>query len=315
MKLTIAIPTYNRSFFLDKNLKELLNQYNSNFEIIVQDNASTDNTTDIIDKYIKLGLPIIYEKNKKNLGWAKNFEICFKKVKTKYMILLGSDDIIFSGGIEYILKEIELYKPDLIFMNAIGIKNYNKKNPVNYIGSNQYNLELFLKKTILQFRLISSYVINTDYINEIENYSGNFAHLHVIFKILNKGNIFIKINGYLIGSYKDNSDFNHEVNFSDIYVKEFFLLFKKNLLKKISELTMSEIESIMLKLYLPKLIIKSRLGLIKSDNVICENFDLIFQNNVYYKANRSFYIKNNIFYNFILITLFIFNSLKNKFTK
>ena len=127
MKLTIAIPTYNRSFFLDKNLKELLNQYNSNFEIIVQDNASTDNTTDIIDKYIKLGLPIIYEKNKKNLGWAKNFEICFKKVKTKYMILLGSDDIIFSGGIEYILKEIELYKPDLIFMNAIGIKNYNKK--------------------------------------------------------------------------------------------------------------------------------------------------------------------------------------------
>ena len=34
MKLTIAIPTYNRSFFLDNNLKQLLKEYDDNFEII-----------------------------------------------------------------------------------------------------------------------------------------------------------------------------------------------------------------------------------------------------------------------------------------
>ena len=56
MKLTVAIPTYNRSFFLDNNLKQLLKEYDNNFELIIQDNASTDNTQEIVEKYIKLGL-------------------------------------------------------------------------------------------------------------------------------------------------------------------------------------------------------------------------------------------------------------------
>lgn len=116
MKLSIGIPTYNRSYFLDNNLKQLLKEYDNNFELIIQDNASTDNTQEIVEKYIKLGLPIIYDRNLTNIGWTKNFEICFKKVKTKYMILLGDDDIIVNGGVDIILNNINEYNPDLIFI-------------------------------------------------------------------------------------------------------------------------------------------------------------------------------------------------------
>ena len=63
MLLTIAIPTFNRAPFLETNLLYLLAQYKNNFKIIVQDNASTDNTKNVIDKYIDLGLPIEYEKS------------------------------------------------------------------------------------------------------------------------------------------------------------------------------------------------------------------------------------------------------------
>ena len=307
MKLSIAIPTYNRAFHLDKNLKLLLNQYNNNFQVIVQDNYSKDNTSMIIEKYIKLGLPIIYEKNPKNLGWAKNFEICFKKVKTKYMILLGDDDIIINGGINIILENIDRYNPDLIFMNAFPIKNYKKSYSINENNSRKYNLEEFLIETILQFRLISSYVIKTKYISNVNKFTGNFAHLNVVLEILKNADVFIKINNKLIGSFINNSEFDHETNFSDEYVKEFFLLYRKYLSNVISKSSMIKIENKMLKTYLPKLILKSRYGFIKRDNNISQNFDLIFSNNDYYNKNRFLFTKNNFFSNLSLLILLIVN--------
>jgi len=310
MKLSIAIPTYNRSYFLDNNLKQLLKEYNNNFEIIIQDNASTDNTEEIVEKYIKSGLPIIYERNLTNLGWTKNFEICFKKAKTKYMILLGDDDIIVNGGVDIILNNINEYNPDLIFMNAFSIKNYNKEYYASKNDSQQFDLDEFLCETILQFRLISSYVINTEYVKKVKEFSGNFAHLHVVFETLSNAKKFIKINNKLIGSFINNSDFDHKVNFSDIYVKEFFLLFNKYLSTTLSSTSIVEIENIMLKKYLPKLILKSRFGFIKNDDLVSQNFDLIFGKNDYYKKYRSYFTVNNIYNSIILFVILIFNLLK-----
>ena len=310
MKLTIAIPTYNRSFFLDNNLKQLLKEYDDNFEIIIQDNASNDKTYEIVEKYIKLGLPINYERNLTNLGWTKNFEICFKKAKTKYMILLGDDDIIVNGGVDIILNNINEYNPDLIFMNAFSIKNYNKEYYASKNDSQQFDLDEFLCETILQFRLISSYVINTEYVKKVKEFSGNFAHLHVVFETLSNAKKFIKINNKLIGSFINNSDFDHKVNFSDIYVKEFFLLFNKYLSTTLSSTSIVEIENIMLKKYLPKLILKSRFGFIKNDDLVSQNFDLIFGKNDYYKKYRSYFTVNNIYNSIILFVILIFNLLK-----
>ena len=310
MKLTIAIPTYNRSFFLDNNLKQLLKEYDNNFEIIIQDNASTDSTEEIVEKYIKLGLPILYERNLTNLGWTKNFEICFKKAKTKYMILLGDDDIIVNGGVDIILNNINEYNPDLIFMNAFSIKNYNKEYYASKNDSQQFDLDEFLCETILQFRLISSYVINTEYVKKVKEFSGNFAHLHVVFETLSNAKKFIKINNKLIGSFINNSDFDHKVNFSDIYVKEFFLLFNKYLSTNLSSTSIVEIENIMLKKYLPKLILKSRFGFIKNDDLVSQNFDFIFGKNDYYKKYRSYFTVNNIYNSIILFVILIFNLLK-----
>ena len=312
MKLSIAIPTYNRSFFLDKNLKQLIKEYDNNFEIIIQDNASTDNTKEIVEKYIKSGLPIIYERNSTNLGWAKNFEICFQKAKTKYMILLGDDDIIVNGGINIILDNINKHNPDLIFMNAFSIKNYDKEFSGSKNNSQQLNLDDFLLETITQFRLISSYVINTYYVDKVKDFSGNFAHLHVVFQSLSRTGKLIKINNNMIGTFKNNSNFDHKVNFSDIYVTEFFQLYRSYLGNKVSKSLMIRIENIMLKQYLPKLILKSRYGFIKKDDLITQNFDLIFVNNDFYNRNRHYFVNNNVFSSLILSVILFVSLLKNK---
>jgi hypothetical protein len=223
---------------------------------------------------------------------------------------LGDDDIIVNGGIDIILNNINEYSPDLIFMNAFSIKNYNKEYYASKNDSQQFDLEEFLCETILQFRLISSYVINTEYVNKVKEFSGNFAHLHVVFETLSNAKKFIKINNKLIGSFINNSDFDHKVNFSDIYVKEFFLLFNKYLSNTLSRTSIVEIENIMLKKYLPKLILKSRFGFIKNDDLVSQNFDLIFGNNDYYKNNRSYFTINNSYNSIILFVILIFNLLK-----
>ena len=81
MQLTIAIPTYNRSEFLDKNLNKLYMQKSEKFKVIIQDNNSTDNTINIVKKYISLGLDIDYKKNNKNLGWEKTLNYALKGLK------------------------------------------------------------------------------------------------------------------------------------------------------------------------------------------------------------------------------------------
>ena len=168
---------------------------------------------------------------------GKNFELCFKRVKTKYMILLGDDDIIIKDGIKNIYNDIKKFNPDLIYCKTFSFSRYSQVNQtINSIKSEKYNLESFLEKTILGFRLISSYVINTKYIKDTIDFSGNFAHLHVILRALTQGNIFIINYKNIIGSLRDNSSFDHEQNFSDIYVKEFFSIYRKYLENYISKI-------------------------------------------------------------------------------
>ena len=75
---------------------------------------------------------------------------------------------------------------------------------------------------------------------------------------------------------------------------------------------MIRIENIMLKKYLPKLILKSRFGFIKKDDSIGRNFDLIFDKNNFYKNYRYYFISDNLYGSFILSVMLLANLLKHK---
>ena len=67
MTLSICIPTYNRAKHINNCLNSiLLNELNNDFEIIISDNGSTDNTESIVHEYIDK-LPIKYFKNEENI--------------------------------------------------------------------------------------------------------------------------------------------------------------------------------------------------------------------------------------------------------
>lgn len=86
------MPVYNGADFIGETLKSVLNQSFKNYELIIVDDCSADNTAEIIkifnDKRIK------YYKNQKNLGYPKNLAKCFQKASGEIIFLMAQDDIL-----------------------------------------------------------------------------------------------------------------------------------------------------------------------------------------------------------------------------
>lgn len=124
--LTIAIPTYNRAELLDKQLAWLaqaIKGFESDCEILVSDNCSTDNTQNIIKKWQKNLSNITFKSNKnsENLGVMKNIIYCLSSATTKYVWTIGDDDPIQERAIAYVISQLK--KNDnlsLLFLNFSG---------------------------------------------------------------------------------------------------------------------------------------------------------------------------------------------------
>ena len=92
---SIAIPTYNRANYLKRALTCILCQNFEDFEIIIFDNNSKDNTQAIVKKF--KDKRILYIKNKRNIGAIANIKKIIRYAKGEYVILHGDDDFIIDN--------------------------------------------------------------------------------------------------------------------------------------------------------------------------------------------------------------------------
>jgi glycosyltransferase involved in cell wall biosynthesis len=92
--VTIAIPVYNEERFLEEAIRSALHQTYTNLEIIIGDNASSDNTGMIIQQYCESDNRITAFRHKKNMGVHENFEFLKNKGQGKYFMWLGGHDIV-----------------------------------------------------------------------------------------------------------------------------------------------------------------------------------------------------------------------------
>lgn len=105
--ISICIPTYNRAKFLGSTLDSIIRQSFNNIEIIISDNASTDNTAEIIMQYQTLFPFIVYHREESNMGADSNYLKVIELASAEYCWLFGSDDVMKDGAIDIILKEIK----------------------------------------------------------------------------------------------------------------------------------------------------------------------------------------------------------------
>lgn len=93
-KLSVLIPTFNREKYVEQALNSLIHQEFKDLEIICSDNASTDNTFQILKDYAKKYRFIKVFQNKKNLGPVLNWKNCLDQANGKFVHWLWSDDWI-----------------------------------------------------------------------------------------------------------------------------------------------------------------------------------------------------------------------------
>lgn len=140
---SIIIPTYNRASDLQFSLYCILRQSFLNFEIIISDNCSTDNTKEIIDKL--KDRRIRYFKNKTNIGVVLNIKKTINHAKGKYIFLHSDDDfLLYENSLEEIYKKIKKYSPGYIRINYICLAP-DKKRIFDFKANKSFTKDKYLR--------------------------------------------------------------------------------------------------------------------------------------------------------------------------
>lgn len=96
--VTIAIPTFNRGSWLRGCIGAALSQTYQNFEILISDNASTDDTAKIPQEFSDVRLRVLRQEH--NIGLLPNWNTCVREAKGEYIVLVSDDDLISPAFLE-----------------------------------------------------------------------------------------------------------------------------------------------------------------------------------------------------------------------
>ncbi len=185
-RLAIAIPTYNRADFLDYSLEVHIPIMQAHsVPIYISDNASTDHTKDVVEKWQQVYPYIYYHRNDENLGPDKNFEIALKMPATDYVWLLGDTYKIPDSGVSCFFSTIDKSEQnfDVVVFNLADkivspTNNYTDKNKLlSDLGAvmtcaavNVYNKKLIDSAEFTRY--FQSYFVQTgiifEYISDID---------------------------------------------------------------------------------------------------------------------------------------------------
>jgi len=234
----VMVPSFNNADFISQTLQSLINQNYKNYDINVLDNASTDNTENLVKEYI-IKSNVNYIKNEKNIGACQNFNNCLNYYKgCKFLAIFHSDDVydlnILKYEVGYLLSHPEAVA---VFTEAKIIDQKNKiigsfSVPKNLKLKEEYDFnDIFTEflKNGNSFIICPTFMIKTSVIEEIGIFNCRFGRaidIEMWLRILSKYKIGIikkkliyrrisKINDSTIYHYLriSSSDFFRVINY------------------------------------------------------------------------------------------------------
>lgn len=175
-KISVIMPVYNSAKYLHETIDSVLTQTYSDFELIILNDKSTDNSKNIIEDYIKKDNRIVFVDKDENVGPAHLRNEGFERAQGEYIALMDSDDISLPTRFE---KQVTLLdtKPEIgvcgtWFTFFGGKKNKTVTQPelheaikVSFLSSCSIgNPTVMLRKSVLKnFRFNSEFVPVEDY--------------------------------------------------------------------------------------------------------------------------------------------------------
>lgn len=156
MLFSVLMPVYNTSKYLRQSIDSLLLQDFKDWELIIVDDGSTDESGKICDEYAQKhdNITVIH---KENGGLFSARKAAIKSAKGEYSLFVDSDDFVKDNYFEKIRSAIDLYKPDVLLFNySAYFSNEDKKVKAKSIFSNNGLVDTIKTRLIL----FSTYYLN-----------------------------------------------------------------------------------------------------------------------------------------------------------
>lgn len=121
--LCIVIPTFNRAAFLDQCLAFAVEAIGDHaVPICISDNCSSDNTAEVVKKWLAVYPLIRYSRNDDNMGPDRNFEVALKMGQADFVWLLGDTYRITPACVDHLIASLSgcTQGPDVVVLNAAG---------------------------------------------------------------------------------------------------------------------------------------------------------------------------------------------------
>ncbi|MCT7961885.1 glycosyltransferase [Laspinema sp. D1] len=195
--LSIGMPVYNGVNFINKALDSLLDQTFTNFELIISDNASTDETETICGEYAKRDNRIRYIRQPENQGALANFQFVLNEAVGDYFMWAAADDVWDKKWIETLLP-ISIDGQCIAYglVQTIDDKGYELEHPANnrkfcYVGYvlfrrlKYFFAPCFLGKANPIYGIFPKNIITTQAFSVL-SLSDNGSDMLFLFNLLNK---------------------------------------------------------------------------------------------------------------------------------
>lgn len=199
--VSIIIPTYNYGHLINETIESVLNQTYTNWECIIVDDGSTDNTKDVVAIFLKKDnrIKYVYQDNC-GTSSAKNKGI---EIATgEYLLFLDSDDLLERNKI---LDSIEIFKnnssADIVYSEA-QLFTSEENNTIVYKDSSYFKIQNHQFNSLIEFLLktniflMGSFIIKREIIKEIGYFSEDLKAVedwHYWIRIALKDKKFIPI--------------------------------------------------------------------------------------------------------------------------
>ena len=131
--VSIIMPSYNTAEFIAESIKSVLAQSYKDWELLIVDDCSTDNTDEVVKPYLS-DERIKYLKNEKNSGAAVSRNRALREAKGKWIAFLDSDDLWTPKKLSKQINFMEEHGYSFTYTNYVEIDTEGKKNGVTVTG-------------------------------------------------------------------------------------------------------------------------------------------------------------------------------------
>ncbi len=177
--VSIILPTYNGSKRIEMAIQSVLDQKYSNWELLVLDDGSQDNTAFIVDTFVKQDTRIKYIKNEVNLGIQKTLNKGLREAKGEYIARIDDDDVwIDQNKLSEQVLFLEKNKEYVLVGTGVIIVDENNNELFRYFLPEK---DIQIRKTILGKNCFihSSVLFRKDVVLKIGGYDESVNTRHV----------------------------------------------------------------------------------------------------------------------------------------